>query len=785
MASENTLRFVKLDYQSHKDAMLQRVRSRWPRAWNDFLNNSFGMLIVDLIAWATSTLAFTINRAVSENLVPTMTLRESAVRVGAFFGYKLRNPFPATVQCEATLSEPVGADVLIKKGTVLRTSDELALAFEVAEDYTIVAGSLTPNTPVVKISPSLTGQNILSTSVRVAAGSSNADLLDGTINLREFVSTGQTFTEIGGDGTTYLIEEVQAAPGAESNNRFVLNQPWAGTSGDISVEVYDTRIELVQGQTTTDEFYPTTDTAGYTAKLSRVGVMDKSVIVTVNGEQWNEVDTLLLAKPAERVFQVTTVATGDTVVQFGDDTFGAAVPEDSVISIVYRVGGGLNGNVYKNAFSTSITGVITSTSSPVTVTITNQTATGIGGRDEETLEEARVNIPFFVRSNDRCVTIDDYQTVAQGFSDPTHGSVAYARASTRSENALLEGNIVGVYAWTTGADGGLVPLSLPLKQSLQEHLFSKAVGTDYPLVMDGTERPVPVSLRFKVFDGYGVTETKRLVKSSLKTFVNKLRPGQPLVFSDLVRTLDEVAGVDAVEMSTPISDLTPLTSTELFTSPSDTYSYTLDRNGSGTPVESQPDGEAISLYVAQLPVYPLQAWSFRLFMGDEELTIVPGIKPGFAQVFGTDLSINLIPASYPKYYSTVNLLTGRVELWIKGAPSELMFQLVTVQGYSRERSVPVYIGYSGDNSQTKRREIRAALRAWADGLPVGGSLFAKEVLGISASKTNITDVVRAVSGVTTVNRVALSTPANDKDRVSAIDTELLKLGDIVLNNQAD
>jgi hypothetical protein len=29
--TENTLRYLKTDFQSHKDALLQRVRARWPR----------------------------------------------------------------------------------------------------------------------------------------------------------------------------------------------------------------------------------------------------------------------------------------------------------------------------------------------------------------------------------------------------------------------------------------------------------------------------------------------------------------------------------------------------------------------------------------------------------------------------------------------------------------------------------------------------------------------------------------------------------------------------------
>ena len=108
MATETTLRYLKLDYASHKDALLQRVRARWPRIWNDFLTGSLGTVIVDIVAWSTATLAFAINRLASEQFISTMTLRESAVRLGSLVAYQLKNPQPATVSCEAALTTADG-----------------------------------------------------------------------------------------------------------------------------------------------------------------------------------------------------------------------------------------------------------------------------------------------------------------------------------------------------------------------------------------------------------------------------------------------------------------------------------------------------------------------------------------------------------------------------------------------------------------------------------------------------------------------------------------------------
>ena len=610
MATENTLRFTKLDYQSHKDALLQRARERWPNAWNDFLANTILMVLVDLAAWGFATLAYVLNRIGAENFIPTMSLRESAVRIGGLTGYQLQSATPATVSCEAALSSPAGATVTVQQGTLIRTSDAAGVPFEVAQDYLIEPGELTPKTLVVTLSPALSGTKVLNTYMLVTTGSVNVDCLDSTVNLADYVAVGQSFNKLG-DTTTYTIQSIEAAPGAVSLfSRLVLDRAYAAATEATAAEVYDRRIELVQGQTVVDRFISSVgNTNSFSVKLSRTSVIDSSVGVTVNGEVWTQVGSAVLRDTEEKVFELKTLISGVTVVIFGDDSFGAAVPSQASIEVTYRIGGGTVGNIALNTISTSITGLIESLSNPVAITVSNSTSTGMGGQEAETIEQARINIPAYTRTNDRAVTLEDYQTIAQGYRHPQFGSVAFARSTIRTENAFLEGNMVVIYAWTTGNSGGLVVLSPQLKQALQTYLQTKAVGTDLVNVYDGTSRPVPISLRFKALSGFVVADTKRLVSSTIKSAVDSLRPGDPILYSNLLRSLDEVYGVDTVNMATPITDLFTTNTTELFTAPQDAFVYSLQRNGVGAP-QVDGNGDSVGMYTAQLPVYPVAAWSF-------------------------------------------------------------------------------------------------------------------------------------------------------------------------------
>lgn len=779
MATPNTLRYIQVDYQAHKDAILQRVRDRYPRVWNDFLNNSFGIVLVDMIAWSTATIAFLINRAAGENFISTMTLRESAVNIGSLIGYQLRGPTPSVVACEATIPQPqANATITIAKGTIIRstaTNGSTPLPFEVSQDYFILPGNTTPVTQIVTISPTLSGPKVLSTFVLVTPGSANADLLDTTIDLTQYVQAGQIF-QVTGDSSTYVVQEIQASPGAVSNNRMVLTTPYVGSTAAVTASVYDQRIEVIQGLSITDNFIsPTGNSPSFVVLLSNTPVIQGSVEVSVNGTDWNAVTSFAKSAADATDFVFRTTPAGQPLVLFGDGTFGAMIPTGAVIDVTYRVGGGTNGNVPLNSFTTSITGLLSSTSSPITIQITNNTSVGTGGQEAESLEQARINIPAASRANDRAVTLEDYQTVAMSFP-----GISFARAVVRTENSFLEGNIVFIYPWTSGPNGTLVTLNPLQKLDLQTFMQTKALGTDLVEIGDGTAVPLPISLRFKVLDGFDVTETQLLVQSALLSFVDLVKPGQPVIYSKLFNTISAVSGVDTLIMATPTGDLFPANSLQLFTPPDPNFVYSLTKNGAGNPNASTLDNANVSLYVAQMPVFPIQAWSFTLFLGTHQLTIVPGIHPGFAQLMGPNLSVDI-----DQFPSTVNLLTGQINLYLIGAPGDLTMNLIPIIGYASEKFVNIYVGYSGDTSLAKRREIRSAIEAWGSGLAVGASLYGQQVPGIIGSASNITAVIRAIGGVTSVNRVALDTPGNISAVVSTVETELLRIGDVILNNEID
>jgi hypothetical protein len=834
--AENTLSFVKLDYSQHQAALLQRIRSRWSLSWNDFLANNFGRILVDLIAWSVSVMAFILNRAAAENFLSTMTLRESAVRIGSLVSYKLRNPVAATVMCEAVVAgAPVASLVKLAKGTAINViTGSSTIPFELADDYTVAIGTNTPETVVLVVDPFAAGDDVLNTTFIAVAGNENLDLSDSTIDLTQYLSTGQYLLRNGAsDNQAHRIIDIISSPSSTQKNRLVISPPW-GTDvaagepdGTFSVTITERRVSFVQGQTFAETFaVPSVDTPGFTIKLSRTPVIDDSVVVNVDGTVWPVVSTLSLEDSGAQVVEIKILPDGTSTIVFGDGVFGAIPANNAAVIVTYRIGGGIVGNVDVGTINATVIGQ--QTGGQVTVAITNSWSPGIGGADLESLAEARNNIPPFIRANDQGVTLEDYASLASRFSDVIQGQVKFARAASNVINSLLEGNVVTIYAWTTGPTGGLIPLSVGLKNALTSYLRTKAVGTDLVVVLDGTTRPAPIAVRFKVFSGFSITTVATAIASTIQGIIAGNKPGDPIIFSDMVRKLDEVSGVSALTVATPLNDLTTVSSIEIFTAPNDSFVYNVDL----TLVDSHT-------YTGQLPVSPLAPWCFTVNVNNSNLLIVPDNKPGFARLIG-DSSINGTanydvglkkdrpitltanmasdfffatdeqilyradvvagsPITNPtlnwKAVSTggsyVDLNTGKIVISFKGDPRTVTLSLVTAQGYDTERTVNLFIGYSGDNSLVKRREIRSALRIWANGFKIGGTLFTSAIRGadgsvlLATSRSNINDVVLSVSGVTGVNRINLDSPSNSAVRLDTAGTELLKIGSITLNGNVD
>ena len=128
-------------------------------------------------------------------------------------------------------------------------------------------------------------------------------------------------------------------------------------------------------------------------------------------EAWTQVDDLFGSDPNDPHY-VLNRSTGEIVT--GDGVNGAIPvayvnnPNGNVIAREYRVGGGKRGNVAAGMIKTLATAVDGVDSNGL-----GNLQAAHSGRDEETLEEAKKRAPRSLKSRERAVTADDFETLAQ------------------------------------------------------------------------------------------------------------------------------------------------------------------------------------------------------------------------------------------------------------------------------------------------------------------------------------------------------------------------------------
>jgi predicted phage baseplate assembly protein len=254
----------------------------------------------------------------------------------------------------------------------------------------------------------------------------------------------------------------------------------------------------------------------------------------VNDVLWTEVPSFYGRRPDERVYITRLGDDGKITAQFGDGVHGARLPTGQEnIRATYRNGTGVGGNVRAGQLTTLLTRPLGLKSA-----INPQPASG--GDDAEPRELASQNAPITVLTLDRVVSLRDYEDFARGYA-----GIAKSLATWR-----WDGERRGVFITVAGPDGAAVA------DDVVALLTSaiRAAGDPFVPLRVASYRPATFTTAFKLrfypeFNKEIVTIA--VVNAARSHFGFKARAfGQPVALSELIATLQNVAGVVAVDVDT-------------------------------------------------------------------------------------------------------------------------------------------------------------------------------------------------------------------------------------------
>lgn len=272
---------------------------------------------------------------------------------------------------------------------------------------------------------------------------------------------------------------------------------------------------------------------------------------------WRRVEDLDTARPDDRVYVLDAEA---GLVYFGDGVRGRVPGLDArIVAVRYRHGGGVAGDVGLNTVSQG-------ENVPVAVADVTNPVPARGGRDAETLEQAKLRAPRELRTMGRAVTAEDYallaaQTVglrvartvviplrrpfaAEGLDRP---GVDVARVAPGAVSLVVVPDGVGRYQAPTESMLRAVCRHLDRYRLVTTELY--VVAPQYLRVFDVTVTVLPVP-------GYSKTQLREAIAARLEQYLHVTTGGpdgtgyafgSTLYQAELVAQVFRVEGVDRVE----------------------------------------------------------------------------------------------------------------------------------------------------------------------------------------------------------------------------------------------
>lgn len=262
----------------------------------------------------------------------------------------------------------------------------------------------------------------------------------------------------------------------DENNNPILDQDIIIPAGSFS----NTSVVGVEGRTRR-EVFEASGAQNQNYALSERPVIFDSVRVDVDGVRWEKVDYFTDSQP-RREFRVEYNSNYEAFIIFGNNRTGAIPPSGAQITITYRKGGGVYGNIITNAINTQIPFEVPGFDISIPVSITNYTKAEFG-YNGDTIDDIRRKLPSYIRSQDRAVTGDDYKSLANQFVTAHNGQVGKATAVLR--NGGCAGNILDLFVLAKDGASGLQTASDGLKVALSETLAEKKMLTDHICIKDG------------------------------------------------------------------------------------------------------------------------------------------------------------------------------------------------------------------------------------------------------------------------------------------------------------
>lgn len=513
--------YTNVDYKGFKQMMIATLQELLPE-YTDTSETDAGMVIMEANCRAMDIISYYQNVQANECFLPTLELRNNALKWCKALGYTPRSCTPAKYIQYFEVKKPSGSSTLtIPKSTIVRTGEKVTGDTE----YFTTLDELTINFGVD-----------LTTQTGYVGEAEAEDTYIFSVDLAH--------------GTIVAQETLGVADGSENQRYTLKNTPVS--LPDYDEDGFALLPRVVNG--VRRAAYPD----GYDSA--------RDIQVLVGGAEWTLKNSFIDSTSTDTDYLVEVAQDNTVTVIFGDGVNGAK-PIGEVI-VTYRNGGGTSGNVGAktiNILPSSIDGVVSTYNPDMPYS---------EGTDKETVSEIKVNAPNANRTKWGCIQADDYADRVKQLFPQIMLATSFRKADRESVTDLTEEALkvidtiqicVLLNESITDADGNYKklkdfiaiddtdnPIAVELQASIMDRLMERALVGTYIELKPYVSKSIKLDCTLIATTGYEFDDVKEEVLDYLDDYfsIGQIASGQTLSLNELESSVyTSVSGIRAFRVN--------------------------------------------------------------------------------------------------------------------------------------------------------------------------------------------------------------------------------------------
>ena len=570
MPQAKNIQYLNKDFDSLKQKLIEFAEIYYPSTYNDFSEESAGMMLIEMASYVGDVLSFYTDNQVQENYIQFAKQRDNLLTLAYSMGYTPQVTNAATVDVEifqtipsttarGTVQPDWNYAIILEEGAQLQSSNNTSVFFYIEDkvDFT-VSGSSNP-TDISVYSTNANNQPsfyLLKKKARSVSGNLQTTTFSFTTP-QKFATTTIT------DNNIIDIIKITDSDGHR----------WYEVPYLAQETIFNPTSNIASND---PNLYQYNDTTPYLLKIDKVprrfvtrfrsnNTLELQFGPGVSSNPDEEIipnsDNIGLGLP----YGVDKLTTAFDPANFlYTKTYGLA-PSNTTLTVEYLTGGGAISNVTAQSLTILSSGNNTffgnNLDSTLQATVQqslafNNLRPAIGGGDGDTNEDIRLNSLAQYPTQLRTVTKDDY--MIRALSLPSKYGVVYKTYITQESDILnnnttsfsdYNDNTLALYILSKNNNGLLTLADPALKQNLKTYLAEYRMVTDAVAIKDAFVINLGIEFDVIMLPNFNNRIVLNTCINALKVYfdTDKWQINQPILINNVKNVLDTVKGIQTIK----------------------------------------------------------------------------------------------------------------------------------------------------------------------------------------------------------------------------------------------